>query len=144
MAISEELQNTIKRTFELSSTMLDQASILKQKVDSVESNKAVVDLQNRLIRAKARRDRANAEVRAYWAMMYDTRFEDAPFDIHGKLCDMDTPISCRVHTPSQWERIWNKVAHRLEVYCSVLATQCNANLPYKSLNKYPEVIISKD
>lgn len=144
MAISEELQNTIKRTFELSSTMLDQASILKQKVDSVESNKAVVDLQNRLIRAKARRDRANAEVRAYWAMMHDTRFENAPFDIHGKLCSMESSVQFKVHTPMQWERIWNKVAHRLEVYCSVLSTQCSVNLPHKPLSKSMEIIISKD
>lgn len=135
MAISKELQETIDRTFELSSTLLDQASILKQKVDSIEYDKAVAELNNKVIRIKARENWANAEVRAYRALKMDVCCSRCFYDIKGQIFVVKPleptlykgdykphiPPSCR--HPEDWVRIWSRVAEKLHKYRTNLILQ---------------------
>ena len=135
MAISKELQETIERTFELSSTLLDQASILKQKVDSIEYDKAVAELNNKVIRIKARENWANAEVRYYRALRMDVCCSRCFYDIKGQIFVTKPleptlykgdykpliPPSCR--HPEDWVRIWSRVAEKLHKYRKNLILQ---------------------
>lgn len=130
MAISQELQDTIDRTFELSSTLLDQASILKQKVDSIEHDKAVAELTNKVIRIKARENWANAEVRAYRALKNNVATAGMAYDVIGNLVVdvegkpvVDVKGKFVLHNPYEWEHIWKRVAEKLHKYRKNLVLQ---------------------
>lgn len=135
MAIPQELQDTLDRTFDLAGTLLDQASILKQKVDSIEYDKAVAELNNKVIRIKARENWANAEVRYYRALRMDVCCSRCFYDIKGQIFVTKPleptlykgdykpliPPSCR--HPEDWVRIWSCVAEKLHKYRKNLILQ---------------------
>lgn len=155
MAISKELQETIERTFELSSTLLDQASILKQKVDSIEYDKAVAELTNKVIRIKARENWANAEARYYLAVK-DNKWCAAHFyDIKGQIFTDDRkpalyqgdykpniPPGCR--HPEDWVRIWSRVAEKLHKYRKNLVLQYAYGRNPANISGSPTIIVNKD
>lgn len=122
MAISKELQETIERTFDLAGTLLDQASILKQKVDSIEYDKAVAELNNKVIRIKARENWANAEVRAYRALKNNVATAEMAYDVKGKPV-VDVEVKFVLHNPYDWEHIWSRVAEKLHKYRKNLILQ---------------------
>ena len=143
MAISNELQETIERTFELSSTLLDQASILKQKVDSIESDKAVAELTNKVIRIKARENWANAEVRAYRALKNNVATAEMAYDVKGKPV-VDVEVKFVLHNPYDWERIWERVAEKLHKYRKNLVLQYAYGRNPANISGSPTIIVNKD
>ena len=52
MALPKDFAEALDTHLELAGKLLDQASILKQKVDSVEYDRAVAELTNKVIRLK--------------------------------------------------------------------------------------------
>lgn len=143
MAISKELQKTIDRTFELSSTLLDQASILKQKVDSIEYDKAVAELNNKVIRIKARENWANAEVRAYRALKNNVATAGMAYDVKGKPV-VDVEVKFVLHNPYDWERIWERVAEKLHKYRKNLVLQYAYGRNPAHISGSPTIIVNKD
>lgn len=143
MAISKELQKTIDRTFELSSTLLDQASILKQKVDSIEYDKAVAELNNKVIRIKARENWANAEVRAYRALKNNVATAGMAYDVKGKPV-VDVEVKFVLHNPYDWERIWKRVAEKLHKYRKNLVLQYAYGRNPAHISGSPTIIVNKD
>lgn len=125
----------IERTFELSSTLLDQALILKQKVDSIEYDNAVAELNNKVIRIKARENWATAEVRYYRALEGDKLCAASFYNIKGQIFvekplkptlymgdyKPNIPPGCR--HPEDWVRIWSRVADKLHKYRNNLVLQ---------------------
>ena len=156
MAISTELQETIERTFELSSTLLDQASILKQKVDSIEYDKAVAELTNKVIRLKARENWANAEVRYYRALQDNKVCADSFYDIKGQIFvekplkptlykgdyKPNIPPNCR--HPEDWVRLWSLVAKKLHKYRKNLVLQYMYGRNPAHISGSLTVIVNKD
>lgn len=155
MAISKELQETIERTFELSSTLLDQASILKQKVDSIEYDKAVAELTNKVIRIKARENWANAEARYYLAVKDNKWCAASFYDIKGQIFTKDLPPTlykgdykpnippgCR--HPEDWVRIWSRVADKLHKYRKNLVLQYAYGRNPANISGSPTIIVNKD
>lgn len=155
MAISKELQETIERTFELSSTLLDQASILKQKVDSIEYDKAVAELTNKVIRIKARENWANAEARYYRALQDNKWCAASFYDIKGQIFTKDLPPTlykgdykpnippgCR--HPEDWVRIWGRVADKLHKYRKNLVLQYAYGRNPANISGSPTIIVNKD
>jgi len=156
MAIPKDFQETIKRTFELSSTLLDQASILKQKVDSIEHDKAVAELNNKIIRIKARENWANAEVRYYRALKGDQWCAASFYDVRGQVFvekplpptlykgdyKPNIPPSCR--HPEDWVRIWSSVAEKLHKYRKNLVLQYVYGRNPAEICSSPTIIINKD
>ena len=143
MAISKELQETIDRTFELSSTLLDQAFILKQKVDSIEYDKAVAELNNKVIRIKARENWANAEVRAYRALKNNVATAEMAYDVKGKPV-VDVEVKFVLHNPYDWERIWKRVAEKLHKYRKNLVLQYAYARNPANISGSPTIIVNKD
>lgn len=143
MAISKELQETIERTFELSSTLLDQASILKQKVDSIEYDKAVAELTDKVIRLKARENWANAEVRAYRALNNNVATAEMTYDVKGKPV-VDVEVKFVLHNPYDWERIWGRVAEKLHKYRKNLVLQYAYGRNPANISGSPTIIVNKD
>ena len=143
MAISKELQETIERTFELSSTLLDQASILKQKVDSIEHDKAVAELTNKVIRIKVRENWASAEVRAYRALKNNVATAEMAYDVKGKPV-VDVEVKFVLHNPYDWERIWGRVAEKLHKYRKNLVLQYVYGRNPAHISGSPTIIVNKD
>lgn len=155
MVIAKELQETIERTFELSSTLLDQASILKQKVDSIEYDKAVAELTNKVIRIKARENWANAEARYYRALQDNKWCAASFYDIKGQIFTKDLPLTlykgdykpnippgCR--HPEDWVRIWSRVADKLHKYRKNLVLQYAYGRNPANISGSPTIIVNKD
>lgn len=124
----------IERTFELSSTLPDQALILKQKVDSVEHDKAIAELMNKVIRIRARENWANAEVRYYRAVNDNKWCADSFYNIKGQIFTKNRepslykgdykpyiPPGCQ--HPEDWVRIWSRVSDKLHKYRKSLVLQ---------------------
>jgi hypothetical protein len=155
MAISKELQETIERTFELSSTLLDQASILKQKVDSIEYDKAVAELNNKVIRIKARENWANAEARYYLAVKDNKWCAASFYDIKGQIFTNDRKPTLykgdykpNIHPgcrhPEDWVRIWSRVAEKLHKYRKNLVLQYMYGRNPSHISGSPTIIVNKD
>ena len=155
MAIPTELQETIERTFDLSSTLLDQASILKQKVDSIEHDKAVAELTNKVICLKARENWANAEVRYYRALQDNKWCAASFYDIKGQIFTKDSkptlykgdykpniPPNCR--HPEDWVRLWSLVAKKLHKYRKNLVLQYMYGRNPAHISGSLTVIVNKD
>lgn len=155
MAIPKELQETIERTFDLSSTLLDQASILKQKVDSIEYDRAVAELTNKIIRLKARENWANAEVRYYRALQDNKWCAASFYDIKGQIFTKDIkptlykddykpniPPNCR--HPEDWVRLWSLVAKKLHKYRKNLVLQYMYGRNPAHISGSPTIIVNKD
>lgn len=155
MAIPKELQETIERTFDLAGTLLDQASILKQKVDSIEHDKAVAELTNKVIRLKARENWANAEVRYYRALQDNKWCAASFYDIKGQIFTKDSkptlykgdykpniPPNCR--HPEDWVRLWSLVAKKLHKYRKNLVLQYMYGRNPAHVSGSLTVIVNKD
>lgn len=157
MAISKKLQETIEQTLELSGELLEQAGLLRQKVDLIESEKAAAELQNKLVRIKIRENWANAEVRYYRALKGDQWCAASFYDVKGQVFEEkplpptlykgdykpNIPPSCR--HPEDWEHIWERAAHRLHKYRKNLALQQFYGRNPKNVAVFsPKVIINED
>lgn len=155
MAISKELQETIKQTFELSGELLEQASILKQRVDLVESEKAIAELHNKIIRIKARENWANAEARYYLAVKDNKWCAASFYDIKGQIFTKDgkptlykgdykphIPPGCR--HPEDWVRIWSRVAEKLHKYRKNLVLQYVYGRNPANISGSPTIVVNKD
>lgn len=155
MAISKELQETIKQTFELSGELLEQASILKQRVDLVESEKAIAELHNKIIRIKARENWANAEARYYLAVKDNKWCATSFYDIKGQIFTKDgkptlykgdskshIPPGCR--HPEDWVRIWSRVAEKLHKYRKNLVLQYVYGRNPANISGSPTIVVNKD
>lgn len=142
--ISKKLQETIKQTLELSGELLEQAGILRQKVDLIESEKDSAELQNKLVRIKIRENWANAEVRYYRVLADDITTAHTGYDVHGKVViDVMSCPNCRA--PVDWEHIWKRVAHRLHQYHKRLTLQQFYGCNPKNVAMFsPKVIINED
>jgi len=122
MALPNNFTKVLETHLELAAELLDHASILKQKVDSIESDKAVAELNNKLILIKAREKWANAEVRAYRALRNNVKTAEMAYDIQGKPV-VDVVVNFSIHIPADWERIWKQVADKLHKYRKNLVLQ---------------------
>jgi len=144
MAISKKLQETIEQTLALSGELLEQAGILRQKVDLIESEKNAAELQNKLARIKIRENWANAEARYYRVLADDIYTANAGYDVHGKpVLDVMNCPNCR--TPGDWVRIWSLVAERLHKYRKNLALQQFYGRNPKNVAMFsPKVIVNED
>lgn len=157
MAISKKLQETIKQTLELSGELLEQAGILRQKVDLIESEKNAAELQNKLVRIKIRENWANAEVRYYRALKGDKWCAAHFYDIKGQIFEEkplpptlykgdykpNIPPNCR--HPEDWVRLWSLVAERLHKYRKNLVLQQFYGRNPKDVAMFsPKVIVNKD
>lgn len=124
----------IDRTFDLAGILLDQASSLKQKVDSIEYDKAVAELNNKVIRIKARENWANAEARYYRAVKDNKWCAASFYNIKGQIFtknqepslykgDYKPNIPPGFRHPEDWVRIWSRVANKLHKYRKSLVLQ---------------------
>lgn len=136
-------KKTIERTFELSSTLLDQAALLKQTVDSIEHDKAVAELTNKVIRIKARENWANAETRAYRALKHNEQTVATMYDIHGTPV-VDVVVNYTLHRPYVWETIWNRVANKLHRYRKNLVLQYAFGRNPAEICGSPTVIVNEE
>ena len=155
MAIPKELQETIERTFDLAGTLLDQTSILKQKVDSIEYDKAVAELNNKVIRIKARENWANAEARYYLAVKDNKWCAASFYDIKGQIFTKDRKpapyqgdykpnIPPGFRHPEDWVRIWSRVAEKLHKYRKNLVLQHIYGRNPANISGSPTIIVNKD
>ena len=156
MAISKKLQETIKQTLELSGELLEQAGILRQKVDLIESEKNAAELQNKLVRIKIRENWANAEVRYYRALQDNKWCAASFYDIKGQIFTKDLPptlykgdykpnIPPNWRHPEDWVRLWRLVAERLHKYRKNLVLQQFYGRNPKDVAMFsPKVIVNKD
>ena len=157
MALPKDFAEALDTHLELAGKLLDQASILKQKVDSVESNKAVAELNNKVIRIKARENWANAEVRYYRALKDNKWCAASFYDIKGQIFTKDLkptlykgdykpniPPNCR--HPEDWVRIWSRVADKLHKYRKNLVLQYayGRNPSQITTSRQPTIIVNKD
>ena len=154
--ISKKLQETIEQTLELSGELLEQAGILRQKVDLIESEKDAAELQNKLVRIKIRENWANAEVRYYRALQDNKWCAASFYDIKGQIFTKDSkptlykgdykpniPPNCR--HPEDWVRLWSLVAKKLHKYRKTLALQQFYGRNPKNVAAFsPKVIINED
>lgn len=156
MAISKKLQETIKQTLELSGELLEQAGILRQKVDLIESEKNAAELQNKLARIKIRENWANAEVRYYRALQDNKWCAASFYDIKGQIFTKDLPptlykgdykpnIPPNCRHPEDWVRLWSLVAERLHKYRKNLVLQQFYGRNPKDVAMFsPKVIVNED
>lgn len=156
MAISKKLQETIKQTLELSGELLEQAGILRQKVDLIESEKNAAELQNKLVRIKIRENWANAEVRYYIALQDNKWCAASFYDIKGQIFTKDLPptlykgdykpnIPPNCRHPEDWVRLWSLVAERLHKYRKNLVLQQFYGRNPKDVAMFsPKVIVNED
>lgn len=155
----EELnfKKMIERTFELSSTLLDQALILKQKVDSVEHDKAVAELNNKVIRIKARENWAKAEGRYYLALQDNKWCAASFYDIKGRQIFVEKPLKPTLYQgdykpnippgcrhPEDWVRIWSRVVNKLHKYRKSLVLQYAYGRNPAEIGGSPTVIVNKE
>ena len=154
--ISKKLQETIEQTLELSGELLEQAGILRQKVDLIESEKDAAELQNKLVRIKIRENWANAEVRYYRALQDNKWCAASFYDIKGQIFTKDLkptlykgdykpniPPNCR--HPEDWIRLWSLVAEKLHKYRKNLALQQFYGRNPKNVAVFsPKVIVNED
>lgn len=154
--ISKKLQETIKQTLELSGELLEQAGILRQKVDLIESEKNAAELQNKLVRIKIRENWANAEVRYYRALQDNKWCAASFYDIKGQIFTKDLPptlykgdykpnIPPNCRHPEDWVRLWSLVAERLHKYRKNLVLQQFYGRNPKDVAMFsPKVIVNED
>lgn len=155
--ISKKLQETIEQTLELSGELLEQAGILRQKVDLIESEKDAAELQNKLVRIKIRENWANAEVRYYRALQDNTVCAASFYDIKGQIFVVkpleptlykgdykpNIPPNCR--HPEDWVRLWSLVAEKLHKYRKNLVLQQFYGRNPKNVAMFsPKVIVNED
>ena len=156
MAISKKLQETIAQTLELSGELLEQAGILRQKVDLIESEKNAAELQNKLVRIKIRENWANAEARYYRALQDNKWCAASFYDIKGQIFTKDLPptlykgdykpnIPPNCRHPEDWVRLWSLVAERLHKYRKNLVLQQFYGRNPKDVAMFsPKVIVNED
>ena len=155
MAISKKLQETIEQTLELSGELLEQAGILRQKVDLIESEKNAAELQNKLVRIKIRENWANAEVRYYRALQDNKWCAASYYDIKGQIFTKDLPptlykgdykpnIPPNCRHPEDWVRLWSLVAERLHKYRKNLVLQYAYGRNPSHISGSPTIIVNED
>lgn len=156
MAISKKLQETIEQTLELSGEMLEQAGLLRQKVDLIESEKDAAELQNKLVRIKIRENWANAEVRYYRALQDNKWCAASFYDIKGQIFTKDLPptlykggykpnIPPNCRHPEDWVCLWSLVAEKLRKYRKNLVLQQFYGRNPKNVAMFsPKVIVNED
>ena len=125
---NNQLYKQMEKFLEMSGTFLEQAYAIREMVNTIESEKATAELNNKLIRIKARENWANAEVRYYRALKDNQWCAASFYDVKGQVFvekplkpilykgdyQPNIPPNCR--TPQDWERIWMQVANRLHKY----------------------------
>ena len=143
MVLPNNFTKILATHLELAAELLDQASILKQKVDSIESDKAVAELNNKVIRIKARENWANAEARAYRALRNNVKTAEMAYDIQGKPV-VDVVVNFSIHIPAGWERIWSRVADKLHKYRKNLVLQYVYGRNPANISDSFKIIVNKD
>lgn len=134
----------MEKFLEMSGTFLEQAYAIREMVNTIESEKATAELNNKLIRIKARENWANAEARYYRVLADDITTAHTGYDVHGKVViDVMSCPNCRA--PVDWEHIWKRVAHRLHQYHKRLTLQQFYGRNPKDVAMFtPKVIVEKE
>ena len=141
---NNQLYKQMEKFLEMSGTFLEQAYAIREMVNTLESEKATAELNNKLIRIKARENWANAEARYYRALARIPKAAVTGYDIRGNVfIDVIDSTNCRV--PEDWEHIWERVAHKLHRYYKQLMLQLGYGRNPKDVAMFsPKVIVEKE
>jgi len=100
------------------------------------------EMNDKIIRIKARENWANAEVRAYRALKNNVRTAEMAYDVKGKPV-VDVEVNFVLHNPYGWEHIWERVAEKLHKYRKNLVLQYAYGRSPANVSQYADAVNSE-